>query len=230
MSLFPFSRPPRLEEYFAPLSGLELPDPLLFIGSGGTRAPSAWHGIPSVRINARTLDLFPENPVYAVICQILSTPKVLRHPLFSDELGQERPDSPWAWQFLNELSLERSRRPGFKAPREKFIRVGTSRLAKTAEFSTLDTQFTTGSLIVLFLLYARVKRIYVAGYDGYLGEKYPPQANGKPWPGWKHGHDLSLEWSLIERSIETARAGGKEVLLAVKPGCDYRRDWSLPGS
>jgi hypothetical protein len=216
MRFLPFLRrkPVRLEAFFEPLADIAFPEELLFLGSGATPPKPEWSGIPSVRVNDKTLELYPEHPVFGVISQILSTPKVLRHPLFRGER------TPWLWQFMNEIKLETGRRREREGegergkPLEKYRLIGTKDLKDTAFYRRLDSQFTTGSLVVLFLLHAPVRRFLIAGYDGYKGQERYLRADGKPWHGRHHGHDLGAEWALIEKAAACAREAGKIVEIA----------------
>jgi hypothetical protein len=217
MRILPFFKrtSPRLEDFFDPLAEIAFPDELLFLGSGSTPPKPEWAGISSVRVNDKTLDLYPEHPVFGVISQILSTPKVLRHPLFRGER------TPWLWQFMNEIKLETGRKREREGegergkPLEKYRLIGTKDLKDTAFYRGLDSQFTTGSLVVLFLLYAPVKHFLIAGYDGYKGRDRYLRADGKPWHGRHHGHDLGAEWALIEKAAARAREAGKTVEIAM---------------
>lgn len=197
-----------LERYFEPLSDIAFPDELVFLGSGATPPDAGWRGKPSIRINDKTLDLYPEYPIFGVITQILSTPKVLRHPLFSSG------ERPWLWQFMNEIGLESSRRRSRGEPPGKYRLIGAKGLKDTPFYRSLRCRYTTGSLVVLFLLYAPVKRVMIAGYDGYKKEGRFMRADGKAWHGRHHGHDLGAEWGLIELAAAMARAGGKDVEIA----------------
>jgi hypothetical protein len=211
-------RPDGLEAFFEPLSDIEFPEELLFLGSGSTPPQPEWSGIPSIRVNDKTLDLFPRQPIFGVVTQILSTPKVMRHPLFRSD------DPPWIWQFMNEIKLETSRRRERERERdrdgdrgrqaEKYRLIGTKDLKDATLFRRLDSQFTTGSLVILFLLYAPVRRFYIAGYDGYRREGKYFRADGRAWHGRHHGHDLGAEWRLIERAAAMARSAGKTVEIA----------------
>lgn len=209
-------RPVRLADFFEPLSDIEFPREILFLGSGSTPPRPHWSSMPSIRVNDKTLGLFPEHPIFGVLTQILSTPKVMRHPLFRVD------DPPWIWQFMNEIRLETSRgrereREGERdrgRQAEKYRLIGTKDLRRAAPFRKLDCRFTTGSLVILFLLYAPVRRWCIAGYDGYRREGRYLRADGKAWHGRHHGHDLCAEWRLIERAAATARSAGKIVEIA----------------
>ena len=215
-------RPDGLRAFFEPLSDIAFPEEFLFLGSGSTPPRPEWSGIASIRVNDKTLDLFPEHPIFAVVTQILSTPKVMRHPRFRSD------DPPWIWQFMNEIKLGTSRKREREREREgegergrqleKFRLIGTKDLRETGLFRRLDSQFTTGSLVILFLLFAPAKRILIAGYDGYKREGKFFRSDGKAWHGRHHGHDLEAEWGLIERASAMARAGGKIVEIAKDRG------------
>jgi hypothetical protein len=205
----------RLGDYFEPLADIVFPAEILFLGSGATPPEKGWKGVPLVRINEKTLDFHGEHPIFAVISQILSTPKVLKHPLFATG------ETPWLWQFMNELSLEKSKEIG-ERPIAKYRLVGTSGLRRAEPYRGLGSRFTTGSLVCLFLLHCPARKILLAGYDGYAGPGPFLRADGKRWHGRHHGHDLAAEWRMIEASAEAARAAGKEVLIAKtmpRPAC-----------
>ncbi len=204
-----FEKPPRLKDFFTALEDIEFPDSLLFLGSGSTPPKPEWVGIPSVRINDKTLDIYPEYPIFAVISQILSTPKILKHPLFRGA------DTPWLWQFLNEMKLKTSRVANWGKPVEKYRLIGTKDMRRSGLYRGLRSQFTTGSLVVLFLLFCPAKRILIAGYDGYKGQAKFLRADGSRWHGRHHGHDLGAEWALIEKAAAMARRSGKIVEIAM---------------
>lgn len=202
-----------LEAYFQPLRNVPFPEKMLFLGSGVTRPRYEWLVYPSIRINAKTLDMYTENRIFAVLTQLMSCNTVAKHGIFKGE------DPPYIFNFVYEVSLKYSLKNTYRKKTDKYILAGISGIMQSEYYRDLPRisggrRFTTGSLIILFLLYADIKEYYIAGYDGYKKTRQFQQADGKQWHGWFNGHDLNGDWILIERAIAEAEKQGKKVFVA----------------
>ena len=230
---------------------VEWPRKLLFIGSGITKTPDEWLAIPSIRVNNRTFGKFPSNRVFGVMTWPSAIDEgsggVFPSPLYTarTELG----DRPYVFVF--DMHTTREQIDKFYQPKHHLFCLGVADRFESPAFLPY-IQFSkqmgyvprnsTGSYIILWLLYADVNEIYISGFDGYkmLSGSVPGQwdtdkpyydINGNEWvprdnreiaargnqsdnPKDFYFHNLYVEWLAIEDAIEKARARGVKVFIS----------------
>jgi hypothetical protein len=222
---------------------------IMFLGSGTTKPKSEWLNIPSIRTNNRTIPYYLDNPIFG----IMTWPALVDEGSYGVVTKiREYNISPHIFTFV--LDLEE------QIPVQKTsIRysdgypiyiIGTKNRYKDesfADYVKISDDFgyaprnSTGFYMILWLLYADVDEIYIAGYDGYKAysgldrgiwkvDKPFHDISGNVWcngdcqqiknigergnPDDFYYHNLTTEWLAIEKAIEKARDRGVKVFVA----------------
>lgn len=238
--------------------GIDTPERLLFIGSGVTKPKKEWLDIPSIRTNNKTIGKYPDNPIYGFMTWPGGEPKGeglkgIERALIQRECTIiDTPPGPHLFVFDNiQSEYAVLVRPVTARKSFWFCMKDQYRLPALKEYLDLCKRFkhaprvSTGFYIILWLLYAPVKEIYISGYDGYkaLSGKEPglwdvkqkyKDCNDKVWcendyntiernrkenipdPCWYH--NLTIEWMAIENAIAKAEARGVGVFVAKEQG------------
>ena len=228
----------RDEELFRRID-VEWPRRLLFIGSGPERPKPGWLEVPSIRTNNKTLGLFLDNPLFG----IMTWPSMTWEGVLGVEqkLARTRPDDlPILFVFDNRAE------PSVRQTLPHAWLIGTKDLYDTPAFAAYLTETerrgfvphaSTGYYMTLWLRYADVDEILIAGYSGYKGltgsgvkewKVSQPYTNvlGDTWcpedlpllqrgdPRGFASHNLDCEWTGIEAAIGAAVARGVKVEVA----------------
>lgn len=184
---------------------LSYPKRILLLGSGQTPPEPGWPEIPSLRVNVRTLDQYPEYPTHTILVN-------RRH---YDELQQ----------IPANLVCCDTRYDGkeSRVVDDRSAIIGVADATSFWPYSELpvDRRPSTGLHIVLWLLFADLSHVYVAGYDGWRRDLRYSDCNGTPYPTRdSRVHDFTAEWGIISRCAELARSRGVHVELSTMKGTE----------
>ncbi len=206
------------EDAWRLIESLSLPKEILLLGSGVTKPLDSWPPVASLRVNIRTL------------CPMVYHDKWPIHTIIVNNRIKRQLGSCWhtsittlkprvvAFDTTKEMASSR-------VVSDRFVSIGASDLSGSAydtlrlsgQAYGLDLSPSTGFHVLLWLLYADVDTIYIAGFDGRSkGETYHAIAGRRYTERETHDyHSFAIEWSVIERlGIPAARARGVNVHVA----------------
>ena len=223
------------------------PEKLLFIGSGLTTTPRHWLGIPSIRTNNKTLGRFPTNDIFGIMTWPAVTDEGLGGVWRSTRYKDANP-KPYIFLFDLELSIKDKKifwypnKKMYHIPvKERFEQPEFKHYVKQSDKFLYEPRNSTGMYIILWLLYAPVKQIYISGYDGWMGltgnmpgvwetNRVHYDVNGKEWCPHNNQtitsdrrlgrnnkffyHNLYTEWLAIQDAIKKAEKRGVKVYVA----------------
>lgn len=229
-----------MDDFIKLIKEIEWPEELAFIGSGQSKVPSHVLDIPNIRTNSRTLEKYPNN-VFAIMTwytkslegaegvkqsilkSVCSVPNYIfvfdqknRMNCVCD-VNEVKDNKFYTWYYVP--VRDRYNKECFK----DYVRL-------SREFG-YEPRNSTGFYLILWLLYADVKKVHIAGYDGWMAlsgkekgewktDKKYYDCNGRLWcpddykeieTGNYYLHNLYVEWLAIKEAVKKARDRGVEV-------------------
>lgn len=196
---------------------ITFPSTLAIIGSGNTKPPLEWEGIPSIRLNQETLhpiDKYPFLPLFGIITtrQFLGRCSKIRR--------QYKKNKPYLWCFdthrigvENELLEKKYFRIGVKWENNTYPDYLGDYLSKTRkEGPTPHCKYSTGFYSLVFAVLSQARRLYIAGFDAYKQQKtYYHVDQERVWDTKRH--NLNYEWLCMENVFEHLRTQGVKVTI-----------------
>ena len=185
---------------YEPFRHIKWPRKLLLMGSGVTLPPPTWKGVPSLRVNDRTLGN-TSYPVHTVITNWRKRITMRHDATVRAAIG---------------ICFDSRKTPGESITRgPRRIIVGTKDIHDIYPYSELPLGSvpSTGLHVVLWLLCADVDQIYIAGFDGHMNADFYKGYDKKTYAR-RETHDIhnfGAEWSIIMKCVEEARTRSIEV-------------------
>lgn len=201
---------------------ISFPKKLAIIGSGNTKPPLSWEGLPSIRINQETLhpiDKYPFLPLHTII-----TTRQFRGRCAKIIKNRNDESRPYLWCFdtafdsvENRIEEKRYIRVGIEWKEKSYPKHLGDYFTKTRlNGPTPHCKYSAGFYSILFMFLSNIKELYIAGFDAYKQQnKYFHIDQDRVWKTKRH--NLNYEWLCLEKLFQKLKSQRIQIIVQKDP-------------